>query len=291
MPKTYSYSRITTFEKCPLKFKFRYIDEIIPEVEKSIEAHLGKSVHSALEWLYKKVKLGIVPNIEEAILSYSREWEKDFNDQILIVNRNLTPQDYFNKGIQFITTYYTQHHPFNDNTIEIEKRILIHLDESGDYRIQGFIDRLTYNLQTGEYEIHDYKTANSLPSAEKIESDKQLALYSIAIKETYGRDKEVKMIWHFLAYNKRIQKKKTNEELDALRLETLETIKKIEATKVFPPIKSSLCHWCEYKSICPAWGNKPPRLEKQKTLDQMEKETKFEDINPIEKRELLDIFD
>ena len=291
MVKTYSYSRITTFEKCPMKFKFRYIDEIIPEIEKSIEAHLGKTVHSTLEWLYRKVKFNKVPSIDEAIVYYAGEWERDFAPNTLIVNKSLKAHDYFNKGVQFLSIYYIQHQPFNDNTIEIEKRILIELDEAGEYKIQGFIDRLSYNLQTGEYEIHDYKTSNSLPTLDKIDTDKQLALYSIAIKEAYGRDKDVKMVWHFLAYNQRIYRKKSNEELDNLRKETLEIIKKIESTKEFPPVKSPLCNWCEYKSICPAWGNSPGKREKQKTLEQIEKETKFGDLNPIEKREMLEIFD
>ncbi|VVB82977.1 Uncharacterised protein [uncultured archaeon] len=30
MGMIYSYSRLETFEKCKLKFKYRYIDEIIP---------------------------------------------------------------------------------------------------------------------------------------------------------------------------------------------------------------------------------------------------------------------
>ena len=262
----YSYSRISTFEKCPLKFKFRYIDKIVPEIEKTIEAHLGKTVHSSLEYLYLNVKGGKIPSIDEIIVSYTDEWEKEFTPDTIIVNHDLTEKDYFNKGIQFIVSYYTQHHPFDDNTLEVEKRILLELDEEGSYKIQGFIDRLAYNLETGEYEIHDYKTANYPPSIESLKKDRQLALYSLAIKKLYGEDKEVSLIWHFLAHNKKIHIKKNNEELEKIRNETLETIKKIESTEKFPPHKSKLCDWCEYKSICPAWGNALPRLDKQKSL-------------------------
>ena len=57
------------------------------------------------------------------------------------------------------------------------------------FRIRGFIDRLAYNLKTEEYEIHDYKTSNTMPKEDKIESDRQLALYSIAVKEMFGKRK------------------------------------------------------------------------------------------------------
>lgn len=265
----YSYSRLSTFEQCPLKFKFRYIDKIIPEIEKSFEAHLGKAVHSCLEWLYTQVQQGQTPSVEELVIQYSKNWEEDYSPN-MIHNGTLTPQDYFNKGIQFLTTYYTQHHPFDENTLEIEKEIIIELGERGEHKILGFIDRLTYNIQTGEYEIHDYKTANTMPTKEKLEKDKQLALYSLAVKNQFGKDKEVKMIWHFLAYNTRVSLKKTNEQLEDLQKETINLIKKIETTKEFSPCKSPLCSWCEYKPICPAWGNS--ELDKFPTLKKYIKE-------------------
>jgi putative RecB family exonuclease len=261
---TYSYSRLTTFEQCPLKFKFRYIDRIIPKIEKSFEAHLGKVVHSSLEWLYTQVKENKIPGIDELISEYINNWQEEYSPE-MINNTSLTPEDYLNKGIQFLTTYYTQNHPFDDNTIEVEKEIIVELDGK-EHKILGFIDRLAYNIQTGEYEIHDYKTANNPPSKEKLEKDRQLALYSLAIKSIYGQEKEVKMVWHFLAYNTRVSIKKTNQELDQLKKETLELINKIESTKEFSPCKSPLCNWCEYKPICPAWGNaeinKYPTLKK-----------------------------
>jgi putative RecB family exonuclease len=253
MDKIYSHSRISTFEQCPLKFKYRYLDKIIPKVEKSIEAHLGKSVHSALEWLYTQVKEKRVPILDELIVEYSRVWEENYSLDLLSVNKNFTHQDYFNKGVEFLITYYLEYRPFDDNTLEVEKKILINLDEEGVYKIQGFIDRISYNLKTNEYEIHDYKTANFLPNQEKLEKDRQLALYSIAVKDIFGKEKEVILIWHYLAHNKKIHVKKTNEQLELLKRETIEIIKNIETTTEFFPEKSTLCNWCEYKDICPEW--------------------------------------
>jgi len=173
-------------------------------------------------------------------------------------------EDYFNKGIQFLIDYYTRHKPFDDNTIAVEKEILFYLDKNEEYKIRGFIDRLSYNLETGEYEIHDYKTSRNLPREEYFEKDRQLALYSIAIKELFGYDKKIILIWHYLSFDKRLRSKRTDEQLKQLKEETLNLIKEIELTTSFPGTKSALCNWCEYKSICPVWGNKPP--EKQITL-------------------------
>lgn len=266
-PKIYSHSRLSSFEQCPLKFKFRYIDKIIPEITATIESHLGKTVHKTLEWLYTQVQKNKVPSIEEIITYYSNKWEENYNKEIPIVKKEFTVKDYFNKGVQFIVDYYTKHYPFDDNTLEIEKRIMIDLDEEGEYKIQGFIDRLSHNSKKEEYEIHDYKTANNLPMQKQVDNDRQLALYSIAIKELFGKDKNVCLIWHYLAHNKKICSNRTNEQLQKLKGETLELIKKIESTTIFPQNKSILCNWCEYKKeICPDWENKPP--ESQKTLEE-----------------------
>ncbi len=251
----YSHSKISTFEQCPLKYKFRYIEKIIPEVEKSIESHLGEMAHRALEWLYVQVMNKKIPSIEDVIAYYAEQWEEHYLPDILIVKEGLNEKDYFNKGVEFLVNYYTKHKPFDDNTLEIEKRIVLDLDESGEYKMQGFIDRLSYNLKTNEYEIHDYKTANNLPPQEKIDNDRQLALYSIAIKNLFGQDKEVCLIWHFLAHDKRICSKRTNEQLENLKKETKELINKIESEKIFPYNKSRLCDWCEYRTICPVFSN------------------------------------
>lgn len=254
---TYSHSRLSAFEQCPLKFKYKYVDKIKPEIEKTIEAHLGSAVHDTLEWIYNSVKNdGKIPTIDEIITYYSIKWQEEFSDEVLIVKKELTEKDYFNKGVQFLINYYSKHRPFRDGTIECEKQIIIELDKERGYKIQGFIDRLVCNLKTGEYEIHDYKTGNLLPAQETIDKDRQLALYSLAIKQIYGHDKKVKLVWHFLAHNKIMESKRTNEELNQLKNETINLIEKINSTKEFNPKVSKLCSWCEYKTLCPKWSGK-----------------------------------
>lgn len=265
--KVYSHSKLSAFEQCKLKYKFRYIDKIIPEVEETIETHLGHVIHQTLEWLYSEVKDGRVPSIDDFIVYYSKIWMQNYKPEF-IENRGKDEKFYFNKGIQYLLDYYNRYKPFDDNTIYVEKEISIDLDEKGEFKVRGFIDRLAYNLKTKEYEIHDYKTSNTLPEADKIENDRQLALYSIAVKELFPDSAQVRLIWHYLFFNKRIESKRTREQLEQLKKETLELIKVIESTTEFPYNKSKLCQWCPYKPICPAWAKDEyfPKWERQKKL-------------------------
>lgn len=241
----YSHSKLSTFEQCPYKYKLKYIERIIPEIEKSIEAHLGTCVHHALEWIYNEVLNGNIPTLDDAIVVYSEKWNDDEVEDFLIVKKEFTSKDYFEKGLKLVIDYYSKNYPFEDGTVELEKEVKIDL---GDSTIIGYIDRLS--LGEDEIQIHDYKTANSLPSREKIETDRQLALYSIAIKEKYGEDKKVKLVWHYLAHNVEITSSRTNEQLEELKKEILDLICKIESAKEFPKCESVLCKWCEYKDIC-----------------------------------------
>lgn len=298
----YSHSKLSTFEQCPFKYKLRYIDKIKPVIEQTIEAVLGTSVHNTLEWIYNSVKQNPneIPDLDKIILFYADNWKKTIKPNTLIVRREMTKKDYFDKGVQFLINYFQNHHPFKDGTIECEKRIFIELDENT--KMQGFIDRVVHNIEEGHYEIHDYKTANTLPSQEEKDKDRQLALYSIGIKEIYGKDKEVILIWHYLAHDQKIVSKRTNEQLEQLKEETRKLIKKIESAKEFPHNKSPLCSWCEYKDVCPAWN---PNSEHSTLLPGAEKEQtnlndypltkkyikKFEETNPADREGFkLDVF-
>lgn len=262
----YSHSRLSTFEKCPFKFKLRYLDKIIPDIEPSIESHLGKSVHNTLEWLYLEVKKGRVPSIDDLISYYAKDWEKNYRQGMVIVRKELTVKDYFNKGVEFLINYYQKHKPFDDNTLEVEKKISIDLNGERKYLIRGFIDRLVHNLKTGEYEVHDYKTGNSIPPKAKIDNDRQLALYAIAIKDIYGQDKKVCLVWHYLAHDIKICSRRTTEQLNQLKKDTIALIQRIESTTKFPTYVSRLCDWCEYKNLCPSWKVKNGSREIQKKI-------------------------
>ena len=131
MAEIYSHSKLSAFEQCKLKYKYRYIDKIVPEVEQTIESHLGKRVHNALEWLYVRVREKTIPTLDEVIMYYSKDWQDKFKPEFIIVKQELTAEDYFNKGIEFLINYYTKHQPFDDNTLELEKKIIFNLDAEG----------------------------------------------------------------------------------------------------------------------------------------------------------------
>ncbi len=262
----YSHSRLSSFEQCPLKFKYKYLDKIQTDLEQTVEAFLGSMVHKSLEKLYKDLKFQKTNSLEDLLSYFNSEWIKNWNNEIIFVRKDYTEENYRKMGEQFITDYFNKYYPFNHSkTIDLEKKITITLDKHGLYKMQGFIDRLAIT-NDGVYEIHDYKTNSSLPLQKYLEEDRQLALYSMAIKQIYNGAKDVKLIWHFLSANKEVVLEKTDEQLEKLRSDTIELIKKVEEEKEFRPKKSALCEWCQFRPICPEWSHlyKIEKLDKNK---------------------------
>ena len=249
----YSHSRLSTFEQCPYKYKLQYIDKVETEIAQSIEAFLGSCVHKVLEKLYRDLKYQ-KQNFLEDLIKYLHEiWVKDWEDSILIVKEDYGPDNYLKMAEKFITDYYNRYHPFDQGrTIALEDRILISLDSEDAYKLQGYIDRLV-ERSDGFYEIHDYKTNSRLPLPKYIESDRQLALYMIGVKNNYPDARGVKLIWHFLAFDKEIDSTRSDEELEELKKETIKLIDRIESEERFEPNPSFLCDWCEYKPVCKQW--------------------------------------
>ncbi len=63
--------------------------------------------------------------------------------------------------------------------------------------------------------------------------------------------REVRLIWHYLAFDAEIRASRSREELSRIRRETLELIHKIEGDRAFTPKEGPLCDWCDYQTLCP----------------------------------------
>jgi putative RecB family exonuclease len=253
----YSNSRIETFEQCPRKYKFRYIDNLRMDTE-GIEAFVGKRVHETLERLYRDLKYTKLNSLEELLAFYETEWEKTWHSDVRIAREGFTPGHFFALGRQCIADYYKRYHPFDKGrTLGLEEKIEFKLIEGErSYSLVGYIDRLTWIPETETYEIHDYKTGSSVLTQEDADQDRQLALYQLGIMQRWPDAKNFRLVWHFLAADKEVTSTRTATDLQSLEKEVLQIIHQIEKeTQVgrWDVRTSALCGWCEYKPLCPAY--------------------------------------
>lgn len=260
----YSYSRVNTYFTCPAQFKFRYLDKTPSPVAEGVELFLGSRFHESMEFLYHQIPQRI-PTVNEVLAYFDNHWKnlweqavekqkkRGFSTTLRIVQPGQTPDDYFQKGRLFLENYYHHYHPFDqDKTEGIEMKVLFNLDPKGEFQMQGYLDRLGRD-EEGVLWIHDYKTSSRKLSAEDAKSEDQLALYQLGLEQNpkFGPKEKVKLIWHFVAFEKdQVVAERNPRELGWLKEKYVSKIQTIEKAKSYPTKPGVLCSWCEYLTLC-----------------------------------------
>lgn len=262
---TYSHSRISTYENCPYQYKLKYIDKVEVDIPTTIEAFMGDMVHQTLEKLYEDKKFK--KRISKAILVkfFKDLWEKEYSEDILVVKDGLTAENYKKMGIKFIENYYDRMKPFEQMTIlGLETQDRMTLPDGNQWHVR--IDKLGCD-DKGNYYVCDYKTNSRMKDQEEADSDRQLAMYSIWVKDKFRDAKSVKLIWHMLAFNKDAISERTEEQLEKLQEDIVNIIKEIKNAKDFPRNQTALCDYCVYKEQCPSFKHEA-ELEKIETVEE-----------------------
>ena len=251
---SYSHSRISLFEQCPYKYKLHYIDKIRPEAPEIIETFMGGIVHQVLEKMYEDRKFK--KRVSKAILLkfYKDLWEKEYTSDILVAkaDQGLTAENYRKMGLEFIENYYDSHKEDDMTVLALETEDRLTLPDGNSWHVK--MDKLGCNEDI--YFVCDYKTNAKMKTQEEVDEDRQLAMYSIWVKDKFKDAKKVILKWHMLAFDKDITSERTEEQLKKLQEEVMSVIKKIETAikeKDFPTHVTALCDYCVYKSICPSF--------------------------------------
>ena len=246
----YSHSQLSMYEDCPWKYKLRYRDKIKRDIE-GIEGFLGSRVHDTLKKCYDDLRFTRINSLSDLLAYYNKIWQENWHDSIAVTRQELTPEHYKALGEKLIETYYKRYSPFDsDITIGTEMGLNFTLDDEKKYRMTGYIDRLS-RAQDDIYQIHDYKTSAYLPSQEDADNDRQLGLYQIGIQKRWPDVKNIRLVWHYLAFDTELGSYRTPEAISNLIQNTKSLIDEIESIRDFPPCESPLCEWCEYPDLCP----------------------------------------
>jgi putative RecB family exonuclease len=251
--RKFSPSKLSTYEECPRRYQYRYVDKIKREGQSveassapaSIPLRSSTGAHARQE-----------RSVEETTAGFERAWEAGWSTAVKIRDERFTKDDWRKVGRDCIALYYKENQPFDrDRTVEVEKRIGFPLSAAGEEcRIEGFIDRLALGSD-GAFEIHDYKTGRSLPAQADVDADRQLAVYDAAVRFAWPDTKAVRLVWHYVRHGKTLVSTRTPAQLEALKAEIAALIERIRRDHEFAPQKSALCDWCEYRDICPLWSH------------------------------------
>lgn len=233
-----SVSSIGTYEKCPKKYWFSYIEK--PPIPKKEWSHLelGSCLHLALEKFHGYLIEQPLPSDQYPPLMKKclENAVKEFNQEILAPEAD---------DMQKIMQSYLNDIKKNGlpNVLWVEKPFNFEL---GDYLIRGFMDRVD-QVAPGVYNVVDYKTSKNPAYLTKF----QLLVYAMILKHELP-DLE-KVTGNYILLKHDCKTKGWEFSLEDIN-QCMEDIKnfgdQIISDNLWEKKPSKLCDFCDYKDLC-----------------------------------------
>jgi DNA helicase-2/ATP-dependent DNA helicase PcrA len=234
-PSFLSYTQISTYLTCPLKYKFSYVLSI--PTPPSAALSFGSTIHDTLRDFHTKLMFDANVSYEDLLNMYERNWQPlgyDNKD-----HRELS----FENGKNILQRYFQDNRDLKVKPLAIEKSFNVRID---GLRFYGRIDRID-PLESG-VEIIDYKTG-STKDQKYVDSDAQVAFYAIGTMEALNMQPQ-KLTYYFVEEGVKVTTTRTLKQLDDKKEEVKEVVGKIK-TGNFDATPGMHCKWCDYKDICP----------------------------------------
>lgn len=250
IPKKFSFTQLSEFDTCPLKYKYKYLLNIKTPATPNLS--FGSSIHNTLESFFSKIlankskkqeslfnelNLDDIPTENDLLAMYEDAWIDEWYQS------REQHDEWKDEGKLILQDFYQNFLVNPANVERIEEPFSISIE--GD-SVVGRIDRVDV-LGTGGRGIVDYKTGTPKKSLTK-QDKRQLLLYYLASKELYSFDVE-ELTYHYLRDNTKCTftpKEKDVAELIGWLKEQISNIKSSD----FGPNPGMHCTFCDFRDIC-----------------------------------------
>lgn len=228
-----SASKIKTFQSCPNKYRYEYVEKI--RGPRHPAAAMGTAVHTAVENVYKawRRKLTSKDPVSMFQEEFRLELDKDKADvDTSYLNRLLSD------GIKMVGDYdYTRIPKRTERMFNLK----FPNEQEPICRIVGFIDHVY------SWGFVDLKTNSRKPSQDTLDNDLQFILYHWAFEQLYHRKPE-KSIWHHM---------RTHEDIEAhvedklgVAVSAITTLLAAKSENNYPKNIGLTCRWCSHIKDC-----------------------------------------
>jgi len=267
-----SYSSYRTYQECPLRWRFLYIDKL-PEAPRGYFT-FGRVVHSVLEELVAPL---VVPSArrtgeserqrtldewhagptgspgpghwmtsEELLAAYDRAWSGEGYTSAEEESR------YRALGRELLLRYYEFLVRERPMPVSVEE----HLEARWDgIPVHGYIDRID-RTPSGGLEIVDYKTSRELSNEDARDSD-QLSLYQVLVESNYAEPVQGLTLYHLRSLTPLRASPRERGTLAGLHDRFGTVLDGIRA-EAFEPTPGRHCTRCDFRDRCPEFRTVPP---------------------------------
>ena len=237
-----SFSRLSTYLKCPLRYKFIYIDNL-PTVPRSYFS-FGNTIHKVLEVFYDPYKNFV--ELKKAPYKYMME----------LLDSCWLSQGYTSKteeikakreAKRILTNFYRKSIFAFQPALFVEKSFSFEIER---FELKGRIDRI--DERSGHFTVVDYKTNSILPEFFREEAFLQPVIYNIAARKMLETNKIDVISLYFLKFDRKINFSLGDAIIKKGKKRIYEIGNLIQKGEFMPKVNGS-CLSCEFKTICAAF--------------------------------------
>lgn len=248
---TISFSRIDTFETCPLQYHYRYNLRI--PAQDSPALIMGDAVHKTLKEFYQN-QLSAAKKLTFPDLF--KIFESNWHREGFATKKHALESK--NQVKKMLKKFYGQGFEYNKigQVMALEQPFNIKI--TSGLSIRGVIDRID-NIKKDLVEVIDYKTGSRVPSQKEVDNNLQLTIYALAINSLRGFSfsrpaEKIFLSLYYLEEGVKISTQRTQDQLVLAKKLVIEMAEKMEKEKLLPkPNRPYPCDFCEFRLLCDAY--------------------------------------
>lgn len=251
----WSYSSISQFLSCPLRFYFQRILRL-PQPTVSSGLLLGAAVHHALARYHRGLQLGTPVPKEHLHRAVDEGWRQRDNQAKVIFKDGDSREDSIALGIALIEMYLLEPPP--ENILRVEEEIIAPMHNSqGEYLetpLVAIADLITC-VEDG-LKVHEFKTSGRAYSDMEADTSHQPTCYVNAVQEVFGEPARVEYTVLVKTKTPKVQRlEAVRHDEDLSRLgDIVQTIEKAVDAGIFYPVESPMnCSTCPYRQPRREW--------------------------------------
>ena len=265
LPAYESYSSLTTYEACPRRYAFRYVERLPGEVRPGQFA-FGNAIHKAFERFVRTRIRGRAEGAPEPGLDLLQR----ACDEVL-ERAGLEPEELAGarvRAVPVLARFLEREASSLSTPVAAELGFGVDVAiaaaapagapaETSSVRFVGYIDRVDRSPD-GSTEVVDYKTGRARGQVD-VDADRQLTAYAYACARGALRDPATgetlppasRLCLYFTDSGTEVSTGRTPAQLAAFERELVAMASRVRRREFDARPDAWLCSWCEYRNLCP----------------------------------------
>lgn len=254
-PQYLSPSSVSTWQQCPLKFKYSRIDKLVdPPTDATV---LGNFVHDVLEGLLRLPQADRTVPAAQTLMRDLWNGEYEAKAEDVLTKKTSSSKlpaaihEFRWKAWWCVENYFEMENPQAVSFEGLEDYVV---GSIGDVPMRGYIDR--WHRTDEGIVIGDYKTGKTPRPQWRSDKFQQLAIYALLlgeIQKTSVQRMELLYLKDGVRLTQPVEEPVLAAVAESVHVVYDELLTSCESGN-FETKRSRLCDWCAYKPFCPAWA-------------------------------------